>query len=62
MDIQEPTRSVYTRDSNITGDVQLHKPPGSAVYLTEPCCLTASKMTEGNTALIASSQGKKAYE
>ncbi|KAF6167753.1 hypothetical protein GIB67_033961 [Kingdonia uniflora] len=48
--------------SNITGDVQLHKPPGSAADLTEPCCLTASLMTEGNTALKASSRGKKAYD
>ncbi|KAF6134903.1 hypothetical protein GIB67_002304 [Kingdonia uniflora] len=28
--------------SNISGDVQLHKPPGSAAYLIEPCYLAAS--------------------
>ncbi|KAF6134951.1 hypothetical protein GIB67_023310 [Kingdonia uniflora] len=47
--------------SNISGDVLLHKPPGSAANHTVPCCLAAFKMTEGNTALTASSWGKMAY-
>ncbi|KAF6156498.1 hypothetical protein GIB67_011299 [Kingdonia uniflora] len=47
--------------SNILGEVQLHKPPGSPANLTAPCCIAASEMTEGNIALTASSQGKKAY-
>ncbi|KAF6148341.1 hypothetical protein GIB67_025560 [Kingdonia uniflora] len=46
---------------NISGDVQLHKPPVSAAGLTDPCYFATSLMTKGNTALTASSRGKKAY-